>query len=362
MAQFRSERGFALPTTVFLVTILTVMLATALARASSDHEVANSGQFSVNALAVAQSGLQTYLDLVNFDACGGAIRPPNGDSVRINVNGGYSDVVVHVVQRPVDSLGTWMYIVRSTGSVIEPTQGADPQAVRTVAQFAQWQTNQITVLAAYTAANGFPNLGTSTGELKGIDQAPSGCADPSVAALRVPTGEAPGSWTGYVLNGSVPNVLESGTKQEVALATNFAWLAATTGTLVPDYTSIVFRSDYPTILVTGDLNLDIGATNQTGTGLLIVTGDLNVEGTALLQWNGVVLVGKRISFNAADQRFDGIVISGLEGQIGGAGRRGRVQGSYLDIDYDSYEVHTTLRSFAGFVPITNTWIDNWATY
>ena len=88
MAQFRSERGFALPTTIFLVTFLTVLLATALARARSDHEVANSGQSVVDALAIAESGLQTYMD-------GQTSRPSDGDSVRINLTGGYADVVAH---------------------------------------------------------------------------------------------------------------------------------------------------------------------------------------------------------------------------------------------------------------------------
>ncbi|MEE8251915.1 MAG: hypothetical protein V3R24_09265, partial [Gemmatimonadales bacterium] len=95
MARFRSERGFALPTVIFLVTFLTVLLATALARARSDHEVADSGQSVVDALAIAESGLQIYLD-------GQTSRPSDGDSVRINVTGGYTDVVVLVLQNPAD--------------------------------------------------------------------------------------------------------------------------------------------------------------------------------------------------------------------------------------------------------------------
>ena len=163
----RSEEGFALPFTVFVIAIITVMLASILTRVAIDRRIAESASDGVDAVAIAQSGLQTYLAILNVDACYRALRPVDGDSVRINVTGGFANVIAQGMRRPTDTLaGTWTYIVRSTGFVIEPTMGSDPQAKRTVAQFARWQRGYINTVAAYTVANGLAvqGIGNGSGE------------------------------------------------------------------------------------------------------------------------------------------------------------------------------------------------------
>ena len=60
MMRVHSERGFALPMTVFLITILTVMLSSAFARTGTEIIIAESQEAGVDALAIAQSGLQSY--------------------------------------------------------------------------------------------------------------------------------------------------------------------------------------------------------------------------------------------------------------------------------------------------------------
>ena len=82
-----------------------------------------------------------------------AARRPDGDSLRFNLAGGYGEVVARIIQGPADTLANEMYVVRSTGYVITPRLGPVPQATRTVAQFAQWQSPTVDVVAAYTAAN-----------------------------------------------------------------------------------------------------------------------------------------------------------------------------------------------------------------
>jgi hypothetical protein len=83
---------------------------------------------------------------------------------------------------------------------------------------------------------------------------------------------------------------------------------------------------------------------------------------SLTQWYGVVLVGGSIYFNADEQYFDGMVISGLNAQLGQWVSAGTIGGNYIDIDYDSYYWRMALQSLAGFGPIANASIDNWATY
>jgi hypothetical protein len=359
------RRGFALPVTLFVVAIITLMLSALFIRVQTDRRIADSSGDQVSVLAIAQSGLQTYLGTVSFDGCERAIRPLDGDSLRINVQGGYADVVAHVVQRPADTLTPWMYVVRSTGHLITPAQGQDPQAVRTVAQFAHWQRNSMNVLAAWTAANGLETSGwTSTGELRGVDQAPSGCQEPDVYALRVPNNWAPSPLT-YTLSGKSPYVYEANKKHDVADQTMIDWEDVTNGGILPDYTSIRYwDSSYPVMLLEGSAFLSCGPGTTTGYGLLIVTGNLTISGTDswCFQWNGVILVGGEIEWDANDMRVDGAVVSGMKKQLGEWADEGDVDGNYLDIDYDSRYVRLALKSLAGFAPVGNAWVDNWSTY
>jgi hypothetical protein len=85
-------------------------------------------------------------------------------------------------------------------------------------------------------------------------------------------------------------------------------------------------------------------------------------GRGCLQWNGVVIVGGEIEFLSDDQRFDGLVISGMSEQIGTGIGRTEYGGNYIDIDFDSYEVRKALAPLAGFAPVGNAWVDNWTTY
>lgn len=182
------EDGMALPATLLLVALITVMLATAFVRVEADRRIAESAGDLVDALTVAQSGLHTYFATASFDACDRAVRPPDGDSVRINVTGGYADVVARVVRKPPDTLTAWTYVVRATGRVIEPVMGSDPQASRTVAQFAEWQRARLTAPAVFSAANGLVRTG-STAEFRGTDYASGGCAVSTIGAMMLPVAE-----------------------------------------------------------------------------------------------------------------------------------------------------------------------------
>ena len=379
MSPRRSEQGFALPITLFVVALVTVMLATAFVRVRNDYRISDSSGDMVDAFAVAQAGLSTYMAQVAFDECDNAIRPADGHSQRFNVPGGYADVVAHVAYRPADTLAPWTYVIRSTGNLIRPASGADPQAVRTVAQFAQWQYGSIEMLAAITSASGLDRYpdgscpaapdGDGCGQFTGTDQNYKvACRLPNIPAIRVPSGkDMLESLDYFTVSGSA---VESGTKESVAQETNIDWPRTITGGIVPDeYGVRVWDSSYPVQFVAGDATIDC-APETWGWGLLVVTGDLTIQGTkgatamgrGCLQWNGVVIVGGRIHFLSDDQRFDGLVISGMAWQIGTDVKRTKYGGNYIDIDFDSYEVRKALAPLAGFAPIGNAWVDNWSTY
>ncbi len=352
------EEGFALPFTIFVIAIITMLLAGILGRVQTDRRIAESVGDGVDAVSIAQSGLQTYLATVNTDACFAAIRPPEGDSVRVNVAGGYANVIAHVLREPADTTnGTWTYVVRSTGFVIEATAGNDPLASHTIAQFANWQRGTIGMSAAFTAANGIAGGSTGTGEFRGVDQAAAGCQLPDITAMRV-SGANPAP--PHTTTGSSPNIDASGLPLDVANGTGIDWASTIGGGIIPDYTTIQpWDASYPVMLVTGNTTFNAASTVVYGT--LIVTGDLEITGTNW-QFYGVVLVGGEIDFDNTDARFDGIVISGLNAQTGPAPPLGDLDAGYVDMDFDSDYVRRAMQSFAGFVPIENAWADNWATY
>ncbi len=355
------EDGIALPTTILVITLVTIMISALFVRVQTDRRIGESGGHGVDALALAQGGLETYLGTVTFDACDRPARPPDGDSVRINLTGGYADVVAHVVRKPSDTLSTWLYAVRSTGRVIVPALGAEPQAQRTVARFAEWQSSGLIPPAAFTAANGLTRAVVDSGfEFRGVDQAMAGCQEPNVNAIRVPVAYSGLSTTYFTMTGAAPNLNASGSSLQVANATGIDWAAVVGGGLVPDTNQIVlWDMSYPVILVTGDATINVG--NDDGFGTLIVTGNLTITGSRIY-WYGMVLVGGTINFNATDNLFDGLVVSGLNAQLGLSPPVGQLGTPNVDIDYDSQYVRKALKALAGFAPVSNGWIDNWATY
>ena len=366
MRSRHSEHGFALPLTLFVVALVTIILSGALVQVEVDRRVAESSADEVDVVALAQGGLQTYLATTNLDGCYRALRPADRDSVRINLTGGYADVVAHVAQRPlVDTLAPWRYAVRATGRVIEPTMGADPRAARTVAQYADWSSGWMDGLGAFVAANGVVRSPTGycfgaayCGEFRGGDQAPSCRA--AVPRLRV-AGAVP-DLSYYNVDGNSP--VGGYTSVNLANATNIDWAKTIGGGLVPDYNYVRawdFSWPPPTMLVQGNAILGSAGQYTYGWGLLIVTGDLRVLGE-FVQWWGVVLVGGRINFDANSQYFDGMVVSGLNAQLGQVVPQGTIGGDILDIDYDSMYLRLALLSLAGFGAVSNTWVENWASY
>jgi hypothetical protein len=344
------ESGLALPIAIFVVTLVTIMLAAIFVRVEVDRRMAETTGSTVDAAALAHSGLQRYFG--HYDTLG--VEPPDGDSLRFNLTGGYADVVAMVLQNSADEGVPRIYAVRSTGRRIEPTQGADPQAVRTVAQFAQWNAAEMDPSAAFTAANGFnPPAGTPSTDIviHGGDE----CSEfPTLpTALRLPDPDPPsppGVW---------PPMNANGTPIQVAQETGMDWPAIVAGEFAPDYTTLINLNTWSSYLITGDAILN----TPDGTGLLVVTGDLELGGAGA-QWDGVVLVGGQIRFQGNYNIFSGVVISGLNYLLGDNPPPGEwpTDSRDLVIRFNSCFMRQALASVSGFTPLANAWIDNWAMY
>lgn len=346
------RRGFALPAVILLVALLTALLTTGLARARIEREIAEASDETAEALTIAESGLQSYLGTV-------ATRPTDGDSVRINVIGGYANVIAHLVRQPADTLEPALYLVRSTGYVIVPATGATPRAARTIAQFAEWKLATILRRGALTAANGVQQRnGNSSLTFGGADYC--GAAAP-VAAIRTTTmttvpPAAPPVYTGGGL------VLEgSGLGAMVAAQTAIDWTEVLGGGITPDFTA--FQNGDTTFSiqrVAGDLTL---AGVQSGTGMVIVGGDLTLTGTSF-DFRGILLVGGTVDFDGDLHTVRGLVVTGLNESLGLNPDRTEFGGNGKDVYvyYDSCVIARALARFAALSPIRNAWLDTWATY
>jgi hypothetical protein len=157
--------------------------------------------------------------------------------------------------------------------------------------------------------------------------------------------------------------LGGGLPADIVTNARIDWGAVVTpGRIAADYTSPQpDDGTYPVQFVTGNGTLGAAGATTNGRGLLIVTGDLTVLGD-FVQWYGVILVGGEIRFDAADQRFDGLVASGLSRQIGLVPPVGAIGGDYTDIDYNSQYVYLAMRALAGFAPVANAYTEQWSTY
>ena len=346
--------GFALPLTLFLVTILTVMLASAFTRAATDHQISGSTEAAVDAFGVAQSGLQAYfsMDL--------STRPTTGDSVRINVPGGYAWVVPYVFQTPVDTMQDHRYVIRSSGYVINANQGSTPIARRTVAQFADWQQPWLDALEAAIIGINDVHVKSGSVTISGVDL--NSCAatpHSTVMGMRIPAQND--DYSSGVISG-IPAVAESGTQSYVAGLINMDWASINVLDFDYDYNSVQNGdNNYTTQVIQYDYT---PGSAITGTGLLIVTGVLTLPYDFI--WNGIVLVGGNV--NATGSRFEvyGALIMGLDIGIGETELHtdlDNLQDLYpYVVQFDACNIRAALASVTGFVPLEHTFVDNWATY
>lgn len=345
--RLRSAHGFALPTVILIVALLTVLLTSGLSRARTERQIALATDETAGASAIAESGLETFLGTT-------VTRPNDGDSIRVNVTGGYANVVVHLVRHPADTTQPTIYLIRSTGIAINPDSGARAQATHTVAQFAEWETGYILRPAAFIAANGVRvDHGTYSDSISGIDYCGAAAPIPGLLTSKITGADS------LVLIGA-PGIVEQGPAQGPAIAaqTLINWAGTLGDDLVPDYVSFQPGSaSYPIQRILGDATI---GTSTTGTGLLIVSGDLQIT-ASVFSFRGIILVGGRIQFLGQWAVLRGLVMSGLNEQLGINPFRTVMGGDdhNVFVGYDSCEIDKALEPLTGLAAVRNAWMDTW---
>ena len=358
------QRGFALPITIFLIAILTLMLGSTFTRAATENRIAGGSKAAIVAMFVARSGLEKYFsqDFSDWN------RPVSGDSMRLDLQGGWAWVVAEVLRTPADTMNDFLYIIRSTGYAENPRQPGNVLANRAIAQFAHWQTPWLDApRAALIAANGLDIDGPSNKVVfDGRDRPNALCAGdpllPDGFGARLPA--SGNDDLGRAIYHGAPERLRSGTRQSVAQLVNIDWAAIRSGEFIPDYTSPQngLTGDFPSQLVDG--NYYESLKHFEGEGLLIVTGNLRVSDSRdYWYWRGVILVGGEARFESDTTYIYGRVITGLNYLTGGTPDDTNVRATQLArIRFDSCNIRKSLAFMQGFVPLENTWVDNWSTY
>lgn len=349
--------GFALPVAIFVLGFLTVGVAAAFTRVENESRVNRDRDAALDAYALAQSGLEYYL--TNRRNLGMTDFPPlASESVRVNVTGGYADVVLHRL-RPKNVTGTVeaMYYVRSRGTAQRGSAAATPMAQRTTSVITIFHEEDMNVNSAWTSLSGLLKNGTA-GTISGADNC--GVKGP-VAGIAVPTG----MWDntgGFVPDGSPP-VLEMGTKAQMAGAIQIKWDDIINNNAIepdlvlptPDAWPSFADPDYwPVIRINGNYSVPTD-----GQGTLIVEGNLTINGSK--QWRGIVLVGGTITADG-NNTVEGAVISGLNEKLGDTVPESAIGNGQKTYVYDSCNVAKAVSRISHLRVIPGTWADNFRTW
>jgi hypothetical protein len=356
-ARLRSRSGFAMPLTMLVLVVLAIGLTGGLTYVTSERRVIDNTTMQEDAFLIAQAGLDEFLS--NRSGLGFSGMPGATESVTLDILDGEAEVVLERLRPQVDDDAA-LYVVRSTGVVPGP-RTQDPDARRTVAQLAEWESATMEPNAGWTSLTGLHKNGTS-GTISGEDRC--GTA-PDVAGVSVP--DPPGfSKNGNFHPDGTPELEEWPSVDDLIDDIGIDWegivdqTALTPDVVIPGDSWPSFPSGYwPVIFVTGDFSLP-----GTGRGVLIVTGgSLTISGNKT--WEGIVLVGEHLTSNGNNKVY-GTVYTGLDAILQddpqawaediGQNSLGNGNKTY---QYDSCMIESAMTSFGGLRVIDNAWMDNW---
>ena len=350
------RRGLALPMVIFAIVLLVGLIAAGFLVMGSERRASDTRDAEVRAAALAQAGLEEF-NTERSTTFGFTVSPPAAyESTRVNLAGGYADVILQQVV-PAIGANQAVYVIRSTGVSTRGTLSGVPQAQRTVARYARWQVGSMNVISGWTSLSGILKSGGS-GTMSGTDRC--GAKAP-VAGIGVPT------VPGYSQNGgsSVPSgsppILDLGTQSQANAAAGIDWDAIVNGGSIPPSVTIPgdpwpsFPAGYwPVIRVDGNLSLP-----GDGRGILIVTGNLTMGGS--VRWDGIMLVGGAINSNG-NNTVAGAAISGLNALLGLPVPPSDIGSGTKTFQYDSCSIDSALTNMTGLTAVPNAWADNWTIY
>jgi hypothetical protein len=343
------RRGFALPTALLVIMMMTIMIAAGFSLVSAERRSVSDQKSEISAFEIAEQGLELFLIRRDSLLPTASKIPGAKDSVRIGFANGYADVSLTRI-RPVQGTLSGLYVVRSRGVETVGRYAGSPEGVRTVAQYVLWEPAPMQVLAGWTALSGLDKNGNA-GTLGGTDQC--GVAD-SVAGVAVPLN--PGYTGDSTAASSITTITMDSVHIDWASIVNANAIQPTItipGGSWPTATQWTDTTFYPIIRINGDYTPP-----SSGRGMLIVTGNLTLNGS--IGWKGVLLVGGDIVSNG-DNGISGATVSGLNVKLGTYVPISTGNGT-KQYNYNSCEVAKATTPAGALVTLRNTWVDNWVEY
>jgi Tfp pilus assembly protein PilX len=358
------RRGFAIPTALMVISVLTIMVAGGFSLVSAERRSVADQKSQISAFRIAEQGLELYLISRDSMRLAGSLRcnptpctkiPQASDSVQVTLPGGYAQVSLTRL-RPVNNNQSGLYVVRSKGIETVGAYAGTPQGVRTVAQYVLWQPAPMQVLAGWTALNGLRvngNAATIGGvDLCGAQNAVAGVVVPVNPGYSGKAGDASGSPP----VDTVENISDSVRIDWKSIINNNAIEASVVipGGTFPPAAAFADSSYYPVIRINqADYTLP-----NSGQGMIIASGNVTIDGSTT--WKGVLLVGGDITSNG-DNGIQGATVSGLNVKLGTYVPSSTANGT-KDYNFNSCEVAKATSSSGALVTLRNTWVDNWVEY
>jgi hypothetical protein len=357
-----NRRGATLPLTVVVIAIMGVAVAISYARLSSERRITGDAQAQVDAFAVAQSGLNTYLASRNGKP--GASQ----DTTYTTLPGGTAQISLRMLRESTTTLLPAVYVItsRGTNTAAKKYDSRTSPAERSVATYALWTPAPLDLDAAFTSLSGLHKDGNS-GALDGND----GCVGsglPAIPGVAVPDG----SYTGHTnpINGNPDNAPiglgTPGTGGTAKDEVDIDWAGITAGTVLPhDYlypsqpwpTAEQF-AEWPVVRVNGDLAVPAGSA-ASGKGILIVTGNMTISGSRT--WDGLVLVGGTF-LSEGNNTIRGALITGLNVKLGMVVPPTAIGEGQKTFQYNSCALTRALGHVGSLQRVPNGWTDNWSSY
>jgi len=353
----RNRRGATLPLTILVVALMGVAVAITYSRLSSERRLTGDGQAQVDAFAVAQSGLNSYMAAVNG-------KPGFSDNTTLATPGGSALVNLRMLRESTTTLLPAVYVITSRGTATGARRydASAPPAERTVATYALWTPAPFDLDAAITTLGGMDKAGGS-GSMSGIDACG---AMPTIAGVAVPNGGYTGSASPIDGNpDNQPRELGSGGPAGQArdsVAIDWQGIVAWPNTsMMPD---LVYSgawpasfADWPVIRVNNHPGADFTLPAD-GKGILIVTGNLILSGSR--SWEGLILAGGSVRSNGSNT-VRGAVIGGLNVKLGEIVPVSQMNGN-KSYQYDSCALTRALGQIGSLQRVRNGWTDTWSSY
>lgn len=317
MPRLQNRRGFALPMAILVIAILTAAVAAGFAATASESVVSNAQRAQERAYQLAEAGLQQFTvrrDEAGF--CTGCVADPaiaDSEYTRVQLNGGYADIVAYRVRNRIAGLSPALYFIRSRGvdTAARLSGTTTVFAERTVGVYATWNTTTIRPLGALTTLNGVSRVSAT---VSGND----GCTSSSAANLPYDLVIPSGSGT-ISVNFPYPTIDSTRSIDSLKIDLAIDWQSILDGGITPDYTvpPNAWPASYTSWPIIRVKNLDSLRAN--GQGIVIADGNFVLKRP--YDWNGLILVGGRLLTSGSGSGtsvFRGAYVSGLNLTLAGA--------------------------------------------